>query len=469
MTHDLHAPSSLGDETHPPAEPPSERPTPLPAREELLIRGAYLLTMDPDLGEIARGDVHIRDGVIVAVGGSLPDVGCAVLEAAGHILLPGFVDSHWHLWNSVLRGLIDYTPERGYFPVKHALGPLFRPGDTYRSTRMALAEALAGGITTVHDWDHNVRSPEDAAASLRGHVDSGLRVRFGYGNPDGLAADVLMDLDDVARVQAALPAIADQRLTLGVVLRGPARTTETVYRAEWAAARQMGLPISMHMGGDRNDASRYAPMETLRDHGLLGPDVQLVHAVQATDEELALLASTGTSLSVSPITSLRSMGFPRITAALAAGVGLSLSTDTLAGPTSADMFAQMKVAYSVARSLGDKELDQRRVLRLVTIDGARGLGLADLTGSVTPGKRADLQLIRATDANLAPCADPAAVLVNAGSPANVATVIVDGRVLKRDGRLVADDAREIAREATATLRSLCLRAGWAPPWDPFAV
>ncbi len=451
------------------AEAPETRPSPLPDRGELLIRGAYVLTMDDRLGDLPRGDVHIRDGAIADVGESLPDPGCEVIDGTGRIVLPGFVDTHWHLWNSALRGLIDYTPERSYFPVKHALGPRFRPGDTYRSTRLALAEAVAGGITTVHDWDHNVRSPEDAAASIRAHLHSGLRVRFGYGNPDGLAPDVLMDLADLERVRDTLPAIADGRITLGVVLRGPARTDEVVYRREWAAARELGLPISMHLGGDRTDRSRYAPMETLHAHGLLGPDVQLVHAVQATDEELALLAQTGTTLSVSPITSLRSMGFPRISPALAAGVSLSLSTDTLAGPTAADTFAQMKVAYSVARSLGDHALDQRRVLALTTIDAARGLGLGHLTGSITPGKRADIQVVRATDANLAPCANPVAVLVNAGSPANVETVIADGRVLKRDGRLVADDALAIARDASLTLRSLCVRAGWTPPWSPFPV
>jgi cytosine/adenosine deaminase-related metal-dependent hydrolase len=449
------------------AEAPETRPTPLPGRRELLIRGAYVVTMDDRLGELPRGDVHVRDGVIVDVAPTLREPGCEVIDGTGRIVLPGFVDTHWHLWNSALRGLIDHTPEHSYFPVKHALGPLYRPGDTYRSTRLALAEAVSGGITTVHDWDHNVRSPADAAASIRAHLHSGLRVRFGYGTPDGLPADVLMDLEDLSRVRDTLPALADGRLTLGVVLRGPARTTEPVYRREWAAARELGLPISMHLGGDRTDASRYAPMETLHRHGLLGPDVQLVHAVQATDEELSLVARTGTTLTVSPITSLRSMGFPRITAALAAGVSLSLSTDTLAGPTAADTFAQMKVAYSVARSLGDHVLDQRRVLRLTTIDAARGLGLADITGSISPGKRADLQVIRATDANLAPCADPVAVLVNAGSPANVETVIADGRVLKWDGRLVADDPLAIARDASLTLRSLCVRAGWDPPWSPF--
>jgi cytosine/adenosine deaminase-related metal-dependent hydrolase len=446
---------------------PETRATPLPARDELLIRGACVVTMDDQLGELPRADVHIRDGRIIDVADSLPDPGCEVIDGTGRIVLPGFVDPHWHLWNSVLRGLIDHTPERSYFPVKHALGPRFRPGDTYRSTRLALAEAVTGGITTVHDWDHNVRSPADAAASIRAHLDSGLRVRFGYGTPDGLAADVPMDIDDLARVRDSLPTIADERLSLGVVLRGPARTVEAIYMREWAVARELGLPISMHLGGDRTDASRYAPMETLRDHGLLGPDVQVVHAVQATDEELALLAATGTTLTVSPITSLRSMGFPRITGALAAGVSLSLSTDTLAGPTAADTFAQMKVAYSVARSLGDHVLDQRQVLRLTTIEAARGLGLADRTGSITPGKRADLQIIRATDVNLAPCADPVAVLVNAASPANVETVIADGRVLKRDGRLVADDPIAIARDASLTLRSLCIRAGWTPPWSPF--
>lgn len=440
----------------------------LPDRKDILVRGAYVVSMDPRIGDLESGDILIRDARIATVAAEIPrPARTEVIDASGMVAMPGFVDTHWHLWNSVLRGLVNFTPERSYFPVKHALGPLFRPIDTYNSVRLGLLEALNAGITTVHNWDHNVRSPEDADANIRAHVDSGLRGRFGYGTPDGLPPSELMDLADVARAASEMDEVGDSRLSLGVVLRGPARTTEDVFTQEWAAARSMGLGISMHLGGSRTDPSRYASMEVMRQHGLLGPDVQLVHAVEANDSEIELIAATGTSLSVSPITSTRSMGFPKIGEMMRAGVLVSLSTDTLASPTNADFFMQMKVAFSVELSKKNvANLTQRRVLQMATLDGAQDLGLDSQVGSLTPGKRADLILVNASALNLVPCADPVEVIVNSGTPSNVDTVIVDGRVLKRAGLLVAHDESSVAQDAIDTLKSLCSRAGWTIPWTP---
>jgi 5-methylthioadenosine/S-adenosylhomocysteine deaminase len=351
------------------------------------------------------------------------------------------------------------VPGRGYFYVKRAVAPHYTPDDSYAAARLGLAEALAAGSTTVCDWDHNARSPDDVDAKLRAHRHSGLRTHYAYGNPDSHPRDTPMDLEDVARVQAEwLGASSDGRLTLGMAVRGPARTDRAVLLAEWERARALGLPLTLHLGGRRGDAARYADVTAMHRDGLLGPDVQVVHAVGATDDELALLAESGTGVALSPLTEYPTMGIPRISELLDAGIRVSLAIDTLALPGSASLLGVLGPALAIERGRG-RPFSARRMLELATIDGARALGLDHLIGTITPGKRADLVLVDRTALNLAPCGDPVGVLVACGQPANVDTVLVDGRVLKRGGALTACDPAEIGASARVALDALLDRAG----------
>jgi 5-methylthioadenosine/S-adenosylhomocysteine deaminase len=146
----------------------------------LLIRGGYVLTMD-SAGDIPGGDVHVRDGVIQAIGSNLEAPDADLIDAAGKIVAPGLIDTHWHMWNTLLRGMSDgggsaVAPVRsGYFASCVGLGRHFLPADTYAGTRLACAEAIDAGITTVHDWAHNIRASDYADAGLRALADSGLR------------------------------------------------------------------------------------------------------------------------------------------------------------------------------------------------------------------------------------------------------------------------------------------------------
>jgi 5-methylthioadenosine/S-adenosylhomocysteine deaminase len=435
---------------------------PLPARGSFVIRGAYVVTMDPALGDQPNADVLVRNGEIVAVADDLATDGLEVIAAEDMMLLPGFVDTHWHLWNSFMRGLIGDGPGRDYFAVKRGLAPFYRPVDFYRAARLALAEALESGITTVHNWDHNVRSPEDADANILAQVDMGLRGRFSYGCPDNSARNTLMNVSDLDRFRAYwTPQTTDDRLTLGVALRGPFRTEPDVYRREWDAARAAGLPITMHCDRCMREAGcRTCDLVTMKGMGLLGSDVQIVHAVHATPRDIDAMAETGTHLSLSPQTELRTMGFPKLVEMLGAGVLVSLSIDTTATPCNADMFSQMRVALSTEMARVERPgLTPRRMLQLATLDGARDLGLADWTGSITPGKRADLVLVRMTDLNMVPCGEPVDVLVLSGLPQNVDTVIADGRVLKRGGKLVAVDPIQIVNESRQSVTHMLAAAG----------
>jgi 5-methylthioadenosine/S-adenosylhomocysteine deaminase len=432
-------------------------------RLEFVIRGAYVVTMEAT-GDLPVGDVHVRDGAIVAVGQGL-DVpeGAIPIDGRDRVVLPGFVDTHWHLWSSLLRGVIG-DGDRAYFPVKNRLAPHFTSEDTYRSVALGLAEATNAGITTVNDWDHNVRSPAHADANARAIIEAGLRARYSYGNPDKLDPQKVADLEDIARFERDWSGpVGDGRLTVGMAMRGPVRTTPDVCRREWAFARDRGLPMTMHCGGRREESGRYCELEAMAAAGYLGSDLQVVHAVHATPREIDLLASAGTHLSLSPMTELGSMGIPPVGDFLAAGLLVSLSTDTLAIPTTADMFAQMKVTLAAERArTASPTLTPRRVLEMATIDGARDLRLEDVIGSLRPGKRADLITVRLDSLNMAPGVDPVGSLVAAATPADVDLVVVDGRVLKESGKLTRSQSEPLVAAARASLRAIMDRASWDP-------
>ncbi len=435
---------------------------------DVVIRGGYVLTMD-SAGDIPGGDVHIGDGEIRAVGAGLDAPGAEVIDATGKIVAPGLVDTHWHMWNTLLRGLSDGRPggngAAGYFVTCVGLGRHFIPADTYAGTRLACAEAVNAGITTVHDWAHNIRGLDWAEAGLRALAESGLRARFSYGYETGHPNDRSMAVDDLTRVASGWPAYsAGGRLHLGMAWRGtggsnPAmRVAREIYRAEIEAARGLGLPVTVHACGPRAAAGQ---IEAYAAAGLLGPDLQVVHLNSASPRELSLAAEHGTPASVSPFTELQiGYGLPVTGQLLAAGLPTGLSVDTTMLSGNADMFAIMKVTQGCANAVAYDEfaLTARDVLRLATIDGARTLGLDSVTGSLTPGKRADVIVVSADAPNLGVLTDPARLLVTAAQPANVDTVLADGRVLKRDGALTGYDVPEVTRLAREALAGVLARS-----------
>ena len=441
------------------------RSTGLPARGEFVIRGATILTLDAKIGDFARGDVHVRDGVILAVAPAIAASNASTIEGRGMICMPGFVDTHWHLWTSALRPLMRVDdPAVGYFPVSSRLGAFYNPQDSYANVRLGLAEALAAGGTTVHNWAHNVRSPAHADAELRAQRDMGVRGRFSYGPAQGMPNEQPMDLAGVAKIQREwMP--NDGMLTLGICSRnvGASQTalrgqvSLDMVRQEWGGARKLGLPITLHTSGP-------SPVKLLEDAGLLGPDVQLVHPLLTTAEERKILKERGVSYSIAPIGESgrpAKAGVIQLGEMLEAGVKVSISTD-LTGTFNCDYFQCMRILYQQHKHrIGARiPLTAKRLVQLATLDGAIDLGIADRTGSITPGKRADIILVRTGDINMAPVGDPYEALVMLAQPRNVDTVIVDGRILRRAGEFTALDHAQVLREAVESTAGLRARAGW---------
>jgi 5-methylthioadenosine/S-adenosylhomocysteine deaminase len=436
----------------------------LPARGEFVVRNAYVVTMDPKLGDIPIGDVHVRNGALVAVGPKLNAPGAEEIDGRNRIACPGFVDTHFHLWGSFARGIVA-DGDFDYFPVMSRLGPVMTPEDAYASAKLGIAEAINSGLTTIHDWSHNIISGAYADADLRALRDCGIRARFSYGFSRDLQQKPkeTVDFNDIARVKREwFGSSNDGLLTMGFASRGAGDTPPEVYRKEWEFARSQGLPITQHAGRSLAEIKRFRRIEMLYKDKLLGPDVQLIHTYSASAEERGMIAETKSHVSIAPFTASRlASGLPYLGDLLKRGVQCSLSVDTTTVGGNADMFSIMRLMLQLnhLRSMDVMEVQPRRILELATLDGAKDLGIADRVGSLTPGKRADLILVRTNDLNVAPFGNPALLLVQQAQPYNVDTVVIDGRILKHKGELVAIDADEVIRKAAELFAAARKRAG----------
>jgi cytosine/adenosine deaminase-related metal-dependent hydrolase len=446
----------------------------LPARSNVLIRNAHVITMVPGAPDLPAGDVLVENGAIADVGAGLSAPGATVIDGAGFILMPGLVDTHWHMWTTLLRNMSGNKPEHGYFPTTTAVGNVYAPRDMYYGTLLSAAEALFSGITTVHDWCHNIITPQHAEEDIRALQEAGIRARFCYGPARRMPLTEAINTDDLARFHRGWASFSNEDLlTLGLGWRGvqaPIRQpdgkfelrplAEAVYRTEHDAAQKLGIPISVHLNSTTNDRNHLLAIQKL---GLLVKDLQIIHGIFSSPEEMKLMAAAGAVVSVSPYSELRiGFGVTKVQEYLDNGVILGLSVDTTPLTGNCDMFGIMKIVQNLENGRAESEfkLPARRVVELATIDGARSLGLADRIGSIAKGKRADLIMVNTRDINTGPFTDPYYMLVDSAQPWNVDTVMVDGRILKRGGKLTAIDAGKLMAEATKASREVRDRAKW---------
>ncbi|GAB1516564.1 amidohydrolase family protein [Actinophytocola sp. KF-1] len=384
----------------------------------LLIRGGTAVDTDPV--SVRRADVLVEDGRIAAVAPGLaaPD-GAEVVDATGTLVLPGFVDTHRHTWQAGIRAVGPDLTFPGYLDlVLTTLAPRYQPVDVHAGTLAGALECLDAGITTLVDWSHIQHTPDHTDAALDALGEAGIRAVFGYcvSQPDVAAARRVLDR-------------TGGLVTMAMAPYGPEIVSEEQALREWRVARELDLPVTVHMGG-HGAASAERGLDFLRRNGFLGPRTNYAHGNSYSDDALSAIADSGGTIAVSPVVEAElGLGAPVTARAVAAGVPTGLGADTVvSGP--GDMFSLMRSAYAFAR-LDGTGFTTRDALRAATVDGAKAACLDDL-GSLRPGNHADLVLLR-TDL---PAHDPVGAIVLSLDTRAVDTVIVGGRVVKRDGRFV---------------------------------
>ncbi len=424
----------------------------------MLLRSGHVLSMDPAIGDLPGGDVLIEDGRITAVA---HDIGAdaEVLDMTGRILLPGFVDTHRHTWEASIRGCApDATLDDYFVEVLDTYAPVYGPEDVYAGNLAGSLECLNAGITTLVDWSHINNTPEHPDAAVQALTETGIRAQYAYGSANTSLADywyeskIAIPGDDVRRIRERHFSSDEGLLTMGLATRGPGFCINDVVEAEWHLARALGIPLTVHAGMGRL-AGRFGMVKQLHGLGLLGPDTTYVHCCHFSEEEWRMVADSGGTVSIAPqVETQMGHGWPPVMKAVEYGLRPSLSIDVVT-TVPGDMFTQIRAAFGAERArvnalcwqadspVPDTMLTARQMLEIATVNGAHVAGLEDRTGSLTPGKRADIVAIDATALNIAPLIDPVAAVTLSADVSNVETVIVDGVVHKRDGRLLADTGR----------------------------
>lgn len=450
--------------------------------DRTLLRGGHVLTMDPTLGDLAGGDVLIDGDTIAQVGQHLEAPDAQVLDVTGDIVIPGFIDTHRHTWEAPIRTtapdviLADY-----YSVILDAFAPNYRPEDVYAGNLWGSLECVDAGITTLVDWSHIANTPEHADAGIKGLQETGLRAVYAHGFPNTSVAEWWVNSsrehpEDARRIRKQYFSSDDGLITMAMSTRGPGFCTADVVRHDWELAKDLGINITVHVAMGPW-AGTFEMVRQLSDLDLLYPNTTYIHSSHLTDQEWQMVVDSGGNVCLAPQVELQmGHGWAPAMKATKLGIPVGLSIDVVTS-VPGDMFTQMHAIHSSERgrrheiAWNDKVdvtdlLTTRQVLEFATIQGAQVAGIADRTGSLTPGKKADIVVIDGSAINMAPIIDPVAAVVTAAGVQNVETVIIDGRFHKRDGRLLADLTRPrqlVQASSDYLVGKVTAQPGWVVP------
>jgi cytosine/adenosine deaminase-related metal-dependent hydrolase len=421
----------------------------------LLIKGGSVVSMDARIKDLPRGDVLVENGRIAAIAPALAADDAEIIDASGMIVLPGLINAHVHTWQSALRGIAgDWTVGKYMQAMHGGLAGHFRPDDVYIANLMGALNALNSGTTTLVDWCHVNRTPEHTDAAVEGLSDSGARALFLHGSPkpdprpgERHYSEIPMPRAEIERLRKGRFAGRDGLVTFGIAILGPNYSVREVTLADARLAREFDLIASMHVGG--GIVMQPDGFQRLMDDGLIGPHINIVHGNDMPHGLIRALAEKGAQFtSTAEIELQMGYGDPLTGVLNACGAPVSIGTD-VEPAARGDMFSAMRTTLQHERhrrtleilaETGSRPLDMpvtcRQALEWATINGARMAGLDDQVGSLTPGKQADVVLLRADDLAMFPVTDPVASVVMQGGVAQVDTVLVAGRVVKRGGRLL---------------------------------
>ena len=450
-----------------------------------IIRGGAVMSMDPKIGDFPKADVLVEGKKILAVGPNLQAGGADEIDARGRIVMPGFIDTHHHQFETALRSFLadgilindgSNTPSGNttyfeYILLKFA--PVYRPQDVYINELFGGLSQLDAGVTTVHDVSQIHHSPQHSDAAIKGLVDAGRRAAFGYFESAGAA--ILGTNpgnkypDDAIRINKQWFSSTNQLVTM--IMGGEVYLPG--YEKAWKIGRQLGLQIAAHI------LSPFSIRPTLDllaqgkggDSGTLGlgADNLFIHMTGMSDQGWAGVKDAGAQVSLAvPIEMNMRHGMPPILKMQSLGLEPSLSTDVECTLT-ADFFTQMRSTMNVQRALVNQMiLDQgtflppnqypspaagtpallttRDVLRYATMNGAKHLRLDKKVGSLTPGKEADIIILDAEAINVAPLNHVPGAVVSLMERSNVETVIVAGKVRKWKGKMLDVDLKGLRRQ-----------------------
>jgi 5-methylthioadenosine/S-adenosylhomocysteine deaminase len=435
----------------------------------VLIKGGTILSMDERVGNHAVGDVLLDGSKIAEVASSIDAPDAAVIDASGHIVMPGFVDAHSHQFETALRSFLadgilinDGRPESThnyYESILQKLSMGYRPRDVYINELFAGVAQIDAGVTSVMDISQIHHSPEHSDAAIEGLRAAGRRAVFGYFEGWG---EKTKYPGDAARIRSQHFSSADQLLTLfmggEIYLPG--------YEEAWKVGRDLGLPIALHVVGTFGMQPTF---DELAKAGKFGPDCFFIHMTGMSEIGWKAAADAGAHVTLAvPIEMHMRHGTPPIQKALDLGMSLSLSTDVECTMT-ADMFTQMRGVLTLQRMFANELALQGKdypklmsvwdAVRLATIEGAKGLKIDAKTGSLTPGKDADIILLDATALNVAPLNHAPGAVVTLMERSNVSTVLCAGQIKKWRGEVVGYDIPKLRAELDASRDYVFAAAG----------
>ncbi|MDF3305334.1 amidohydrolase family protein [Rhodococcus sp. T2V] len=415
-----------------------------------LIRGGHVVTADAKLGVIPNGEVLVEDGVITAVGANLGVSDAEIIDAEGGIIAPGTIDTHRHTWQAQLRGCCCDTSLQQYISGFWAdATPSYTAEDAKLGTLVGALEALDGGVTTLLDYAHITNSPEHADAAVDGLEEAGIRAVFAY----GLGQANIMAPPEFDRM-ADLARIASERfsgsglLTLGAALSEIGLSPISVNKKQKQLADDLGAVSTVHIG---TSWSLPPGLAELFHAGVLDSRLVLAHANTFAETDWKLAAEAGVKVSTTPESEL-AMGAGKlaINSVLRHGLKPTIGADVVS-LNSGDIITPTRQALAYTRwadAVGTNEQGgdiyvvsrtAHEALEWATINGADALGLADRVGSLTPGKQADLIVVGGRHIGIRPVNDPVGQLIFHTSPGLIDTVLVAGKVVKRNGQLVGVD------------------------------
>ncbi len=458
-----------------PAEPTAAAGAGLPEGlgqpgRRLLIRGGAVLSMDAAVGNFAQGDVLIDGKRIVEVGPAIDAPDAAVIDAAGKIVMPGFIDTHHHQFETALRSQLAHgilindgravNAKNYYETILQSFSMVYRPQDVYINELFGGIAQLDAGVTTVMDVSQIHHSPEHSDAAVEGLRDAGRRGVFGYFEGWGERAKYPQD---AARLREQYFSSDDQLLTM--VMGGEIYLPG--YEEAWRVGRELGLPIALHVVGTFGMRDTF---DALAAAGEFGADNIFIHMTGMSDMAWQAAADAGAHVSFAvPIEMHMRHGTPPIQKALDLGISASLSSDVECTMT-ADFFTQMRSLITLQRMFVNEAAlagaqDYPALMQCIdaighaTIEGARGLALEGKTGSLSPGKEADIVLLDAQALNVAPLNNVPGAVVTLMERSNVDTVMVAGAIKKWRGRLVGFDVDRLRSELEASRDYLFEAAG----------